>query len=42
MQFLLKGKPSSRTTPRIREFITLRDDHHVWTDRNSLTGIDRH
>ena len=40
--FLLKRQTSVRTTPRTCEFITLRDDCHVWTDQNSLTGIDRH
>ena len=40
--FLLKSQTSARTTPCTRTFITLRDDRHVWTDRNSLTGIDRH
>ena len=28
-------------TPCTHPFITLRDDRHVWTDQNSLTGIDR-
>ena len=37
-----KRKTSALTTPRPREFITLRDDRHVWTDRNSLTGINGH
>ena len=41
VRFLLKRKQSARTAPRTRAFINLRDDHHTWTDRNSLTGIDR-
>ena len=40
-RFLLKRQTSAHTTPHTRAFITLRDDCHVWTDRNSLTGIDR-
>ena len=39
--FLLKHQTSTRITPRTCAFITLRDNRHVWTDRNSLTGIDR-
>ena len=42
VNFLLKCQTSARTTPRTCAFTTLHDDHHVWTDRNSLTGIDRH
>ena len=42
VRFLLKRQTSARNTPHTRVFITLRDDHHIWTDRNSLTGIDRH
>ena len=42
VRFLLKRQTSVHTTPRTRPFITLRDDHHVWTDQYSLTGIDRH
>ena len=41
VRFLLKRQTSGRTTPRTSAFITLRDDRHVWTGRNSLTGIDR-
>ena len=33
VRFLLKRQTSERTTPRTRAFISLRDDHHVWTDR---------
>ena len=40
-RFLLKRETSTRTAPRIRAFINLRNDRHAWTDRNSLTGIDR-
>ena len=40
--FLLKCQSNAHTTPRTSAFITLRNDRHVWTDRNSLTGIDRH
>ena len=40
VRFLLKRQTSARNTPRTRAFITLRDDRHVWTDQNSLTGID--
>ena len=40
--FLLKRQTSAHITPRTSEFITLCNDRHVWTDRNSLTGIDRH
>ena len=29
----------ARNAPRIRALITSRDDRHVWTDRNSFTGI---
>ena len=29
----------ARNAPRIRAFITSRNDRHVWTDRNSLTGM---
>ena len=42
VRFLLKRQTSARTTPRTRAFNTLSDDRHVWTDRNSLTGIDTH
>ena len=41
VRFLLKRETSARTVPRTGAFINLRDDRHVWTDRNSLTGIDR-
>ena len=41
MHFLLKCQTSVRTTPCTNAFITLRDDHHALTDRNSLTGIGR-
>ena len=41
VHFLLKRETSVRTTPRTREFINLRDDHHAWTDQNFLTGIDK-
>ena len=41
VHFLLKCEPSARTAPRTRAFINLRNDHHAWTHRNSLTGIDR-
>ena len=41
VHFLLKRVPSARTAPRTQAFINLRDDLHAWTDRNSLTGIDR-
>ena len=41
VRFLLERQTSARTTPRTRPFITLRHDRHIWTDRNSLTGIDR-
>ena len=42
VRFLLKRQTSARTALRTRAFIILRDDRHVWTDRNSLTGRDRH
>ena len=42
VRFLLKCQTSAHNTPHARAFITLRDDRHIWTDRNSLTGIDRH
>ena len=29
----------ARNAPRIRALITLRNDRHVWTDRNSFTGM---
>ena len=40
--FVLKLQTSSRTIPCTRAFITLRNDRHVWTGQNSLTGIDKH
>ena len=41
--FSLKTPKNARSTPRTSEFamITFCDDRHAWTDRNSLTGIDR-
>ena len=42
VRFLLKCQTSVRNIPRTRAFVTLRDDRYVWTDRNSLKGIDRH
>ena len=42
VRFLLKRQTSAHTTPRTRAFITLHNDRWVWTDGNSVTGIDRH
>ena len=41
VRFLLKREPSARTALSTWAFTNLRDDRHAWTDRNSLTGIDR-
>ena len=41
VRFLLKRDTSARTAPCTWAFINLGDDHHAWTDWNSLTGIDR-
>ena len=41
VRFLLKRETSARTALRMRAFINLLDDRHAWTDRNSLSGIDR-
>ena len=38
VHFLLKRQTSARTAPGTHAFITLCDDRHVWTDRNSITG----
>ena len=40
-RFLVKRQTGTRNTPRTREFIKLRNDHHAWTDQNSLTGKGR-
>ena len=37
----LKRQTCARNAPRTRDFTTLRDDRHAWTDRNSLTGKGR-
>ena len=41
VRFLLKRETSASTAPRTRAFINLRDDLYAWTDRSSLTGIDK-
>ena len=41
MQSNLLNAKQSRVKHHTR-LSPLRDDRHVWTDRNSLTGIDKH
>ena len=42
VRFLLKHKTSAMDTALCTSpFITLCDDHHAWTDQNSLTGIGK-
>ena len=41
VRFILNRKSSACNAPGTQAFIYLSDDRHAWTDRNSLTGIDR-
>ena len=41
LSLLLKYQKGKGNAPCTREFITLRDDHHAWTDQNSFTGKRR-